>query len=92
MEHYVQETNKLKRAWIRFWYNDITRVFLVMFPGHFLFTWPVLQYLGASGEVIKNFAILSYMVVFLLGMIDNDYTNLYRIGRDVNGRPLKRSP
>lgn len=89
MKHPPQETNKLKRAWIRFWYNDITRLLFVLLPGHYLFTLPILVYFGVDGEIIKSFAMFSYVLVFCAGMCFSDYTNLHRIGRDTNGNPWR---
>lgn len=84
-----QETNKLNRAWIWFWYNTTTRFLLVLLPGHFIFTIPLLAYFSVDGEIIRNFAIFSYVLVIILAMCDNDYTNLNRIGLDTNRKPLR---
>lgn len=76
------ETNRFKRAWIWFWYNDITRVFiLVGFP-----IAPSLwlaYHLGIrDGEVLYRIAIFTYIFFVGWGILDNDYSNLRRIGLD----------
>lgn len=84
-----QETNRLVRAWIWFWYNDVTRFLLILLPGHFIITLPILMYFEVSGEFAKNFAIFSYMLGIVFAMCDNDYTNLHRIGLTTDRRKMR---
>jgi len=83
------EQNRLKRAWISFWYRDITRIFLVLFPGHYLLTMPLMIWVGVTGENLRTFASFSYIGVICLAIADNDFSgNLARIGLSVYRRPL----
>ena len=84
-----QETNKLKRAWIWFWYNDITRLLLIMFPGHLIFLLPILHWIGVRGEELGACAVILYIIGFVWAVADNDYTNLHRIGLTVYREPMK---
>ena len=73
------ETNKLKRAWIWFWYNDITR--MCIFLG--LPVVPVVVLTGLAfgpGEYLRTVAVLTYVLFFVWALIDNDYSNLRKIG------------
>ncbi len=73
------ETNKLKRAWIWLWYNDAIR--LCVLGG--LTTLPVVTvayYFGLRGESLRFVAVASYVMQFGLALLDNDYSNLRRIG------------
>lgn len=77
------------RAWIWFWFNDITR--LVFLCGLHV---PLLV-LGCyavfgPGVYLNQVAFWSYGVFFCWAMLDNDYTQLERIGLDVYRRPLAR--
>jgi hypothetical protein len=83
------EKNRLKRAWIWFWFNDMTRFLLVLIPSYFALLIPILLYLGIQGEALRKALSLTYGLVLLWAMADNDYTKLKRIGLDVNRRPLK---
>ncbi len=82
-----QEQRKWARAWIWFWYNDITRLFLIGgVPA--LLAAVVLAWLGVSGEALKNGVITTYLGVFVWALLDNDYSQLRRIGLDEYRRPL----
>jgi len=75
------ETNKFKRAWILLWYNDITRFSILLgIP-----VIPILIFcylLFGSGEYLRSVAMISYIAFFIWAMIDNDYSNLRKIGLD----------
>lgn len=83
------EKNPLKRAWVWFWYSDTTRFVLILCGGHLLLLVPLLAYVGVDGEARRMAAMGAYLVGIVLAMRDNDYTNLHRIGLDVNRRPLR---
>lgn len=73
------ETNKFKRAWIWFWYNDITRMCILMG----LPIIPVVLAVGfifGFGEYLRGVAMFTYAFTFGWALLDNDYSNLRRIG------------
>lgn len=76
------EYNPVKRWWILFWYNDITRLLVVLIPSYFVVLIPLLLYLDLSGETIRNVLTVVYLCIFCWGVLDNDYTNLHRVGLD----------
>lgn len=84
------ETNKLKRAWIWFWYSELTRVLLILFPSYFIFLIPTLLYAGVGAESMAPILTGVYMAGFLWAITDNDFENLRRIGLDVYRQPLKK--
>lgn len=77
-----QETNKLKRLWIWFWYNDFTRLFIIMLPSYFVILVPLLHIFGLPDEYMLDTILTIYMVVLMWAFCDNDYSNLHRIGLD----------
>lgn len=85
------ENNKLKRAWIWFWYNTATRFCLVLFPSYFVVAVPLLLYLGVTGEPLRNSLMALYWGMFGWALVDNDYENLNRIGLTVDRRPMSES-
>jgi hypothetical protein len=84
-----EETRPLVRAWIWFWYNDTTRLLLILLPGHLLLTLPLLYWLGLSGESLKNGAIALIAAGYFWAFLHNDYTQLHRIGLSTNRKPLR---
>ena len=84
-----RETNSLKRTWIRFWYNNVTRFLVVLLPSYALPLVAALTYFGVPGEMQRHFVTVTYLAVLGWAMVDNDYTQLERIGLDVDRRPLK---
>lgn len=86
------EKNPVKRAWIKFWYNSVTRFLVVLLPSYFIILVPALRYLGVPGETQRTIVTLVYLAVIGWAMMDNDYTQLQRIGRDHDGKPLKPEP
>lgn len=73
------EKNRLKRAWIWIWYNDVTRICVLMglpvIPLIF-----VIAIVFGHGEYLRILALVAYGVLVGWAMIDNDYSNLRRIG------------
>jgi len=85
----TKKISKIKRWWIWFWYNDITRFLFVMFPFYFVVLIPLLIWIGVPKEIIKNILIVIYITVWCWAIIDNDYSNLRKIGLDEYRRLLK---
>lgn len=82
---------KLYHFWIWFWYSDVTRIFLVLMPSYLLVVIPALYWMGITDHaVLKQVALVLYIAVILLAIEFNDYTNLEKIGRDVNRKKLKK--
>ena len=82
------ETNKIKRFWIWFWYNDVTR-FGVLFGAYLPLIAVCLYRVGLDAETIKKTLAFIYLSVFWLAVFDNDYSKLRRIVRDKYKRKLK---
>jgi hypothetical protein len=78
----------LHRGWIRFWYNTVTRLLFVLLPGYFVGLIPLLRYLEVPPEYANKVLVAAYVGVFLWAMVDNDFSQLNRIGRDVDGNLL----
>lgn len=75
----IEETNRFKRAWIWFWFNDVTRVCCLL--GLPLI--PLVTILGGVfgwGEYLRDVSIFAYSLLLIWMFIDNDYSNLRRIG------------
>lgn len=80
------ETNRLKKAWIWLWYNDITRLSLFLgIPVLFI----ILKSLFKMDESFDSIFFIGYLSIFIWAIIDNDYSNLRRIGMDEYRRKLK---
>jgi len=80
----------VKRLWIRFWYNDITRFIGVLCGGHLLLWVPVLKLLNFPAAHLSQAVVFGYIAILLWACIDNDYTKLRSIGRDEYGRKLSK--
>lgn len=83
-----EETRPLVRAWIWFWYNNVTRMLLLVglhLPVVLLATYAIF----GPGEYLRDVAVAAYMLTFCVMLVDNDYTQLRRIGLDVNRVPLR---
>ena len=80
--------NRYQKAWIWFWYNDMTRIFLVLFPSYFVILIPLLLWFGVSGEMLGKTLGIVYLYIFAWAAIDSDYSKLEKIGLDVWRRPL----
>lgn len=80
--------NPFQKGWIWFWYNDITRWVVVMFGLHLIPTIFVCLYFEL-GEISRTILAVQYMLVFWWAVIDNNYSNLRKIGLDEYRKPLK---
>lgn len=83
--------SKWKKAWIWFWYNDITRICLIIIPLYNIALIPLLYFLGIRDpELMKVIMVGIWGILFTWGMIDNDYSNLRKIGLDEYRNPLPK--
>lgn len=76
----MRKIGKLHAAWIWFWYNDMTRMFLVVMPTHYAFIVPLLLWSGMDVESIGGVLWPIYGLILFWAFIDNDYSNLRKIG------------
>lgn len=76
------------RKWIWFWYNDVTR-FAVLLGVPVLPILAVLAYCGVEGEARRTWCLMTYFSFTCWMMLDNDYSQLRRIGLDETRKPLK---
>ncbi len=74
-----EETNKLKRKWIWIWYNDTTRLLTMLGIPTLLLAFVCASLFGV-GEYISGVCATHYVAMFGWMLIDNDYSNLRRIG------------
>lgn len=79
---------KVQHAWIWFWYNDFTRMFIVLIPSYFIFVIPFLIWLQLEEETFKTTLCTIYMIVLAWAFSDNDYTNLNKIGLTTDRRKM----
>lgn len=85
--------SKFHRWWIWFWYNDYTRMFVVLIPTYMLILVPVLLLILPQSVItswMPQITAYIYLIVFTWAMLDNDYTNLNKIGLDVYRNPLHK--
>jgi len=74
--------------WIWFWYNDITR-FCLLFGLPSIILVVVCWLVIGPGEYLRTVAMITYGVFFAWALLDNDYSNLRRIGMDEYRRKLR---
>jgi len=86
----MSKVSKIEGAWIWFWYSDITRMLVVMVPSYFIILIPLLMYFGVQGETLRQTVMFTYIAVFMIAMMDNNYENLNKIGLDVNRKKIER--
>lgn len=81
------ETNKFVRAWIWFWYNDVTRICIIIgvpvLPASI-----VAYFIFGPGEHLRSVALATYTIFCGWALLDSDYSNLRRIGLDEYRRNL----
>lgn len=72
----------MRKAWLRFWFNDYTRMIGVMMGGHLIITGPwifgILSYFDAL-EHFRTVVALLYSFILIWAMLDNDYSKLDRL-------------
>lgn len=81
------KTNKFICAWIWVWYNDITRLCIVVGMPSFIAVIMARAFFG-PGEHLKCVAMATYIGFFAWALLDNNYSNLRRIGLDEYRRKL----
>jgi hypothetical protein len=80
---------KLHHFWIWFWYSDITRIFIVLIPSYFVFVIPLLLWFEIPTSYFASILSFTYLFVFLIAMLDNNYSNLRKIGLDEYRKKLR---
>lgn len=85
----MNNVSKLEYCWIWFWYNDITRMFVILIPSYMFLLIPFLKWIGIPFEYFDEIAVAVYLTVFVLGLTFNDYSQLRKIGLDEYRRKLK---
>lgn len=72
----------MRKAWLRFWFNDYTRMIGVMMGGHLVITGPwifaILSYFNAL-EYFRIVVALLYSFILIWAILDNDYSKLDRL-------------
>lgn len=81
------ETNKFKRAWIWLWYNDVTRFCVILGLPVFPVT-TIFHLVFGPGEYLRIIAVVTYIGFFTWAIIDNDYSNLRRIGMNEHRKKI----
>lgn len=77
----------MRKAWLKFWFNDYVRILGVVLGGHLIVTAPYLYgllsllsasfpSLGITNVSLPNICFFSYFVIFWWALIDNDYSKL----------------
>jgi len=90
MENYDdKKITKIKKYWIWFWYNEWTRIFIVMIPSYFIFLIPLLMWLDINEKIFRLILCITYVFIFCWAILDNDFSNLRKIDMDEYRRPLK---
>lgn len=83
------------KYWIVFWFNDYTRVLLVLFGGHLLLTAPltyaILLFIGLPAEHWRLCFVFPYLSILGWALLDNDYSKLRRYGRNEYGKKITNS-
>ncbi len=78
------------RWWILFWYNNVTRACVLLgVPSAMLCL--VFWYCFGTGEYLRDVALWSYGLLFFWASLDNDYSNLRKVGLDEYRRPLGKA-
>lgn len=79
--------NKYKRFWISFWYNDSTRIAVVL-GVPIIPLYVCLSLIGVDFKYSVYICEFFYFSLILWAIIDNDYSNLRKIGMDEYRKPL----
>ena len=84
----TMKINNLEHAWIWIWYNDVTRVFVLLgLPVVPIVL--IVSVMFGPGEYLRTVALVTYMLFFVWMVIDNDYSKLRRIGMNEYRKKLK---
>jgi len=82
------EHNRLKRMWIWIWYNDITRLCILFGVPVIPVVLGLLATIG-PGEYLRDIAAGTYLLLVAWAILDNDYSQLRRIGLDEYRRRIR---
>ncbi len=80
---------KFQKCWIWFWYNDITRIFLVLIPTYCVLLVPLLLWFNLAPDIIAKVIGAVYLIILVIASVDSSYSNLRKIGLDENRKKLK---
>ncbi|NOH56880.1 hypothetical protein F0261_02370 [Alteromonas sp. 07-89-2] len=72
----------MRKAWLRFWFNDYTRIIGVVLGGHLLITGPWIFVILSHFDALEHFRIVVaflYSLILMWAMLDNDYSKLDRL-------------
>ena len=71
--------NKLYAAWIWFWRNDMTRLFVVVIPTFLIVVLPVFYFLGVRGEDLYTVATVLWAMGIVWALVESDFSNTLAI-------------
>ena len=79
--------SKVEFWWIRFWYNDITRILGVLLGGFTALIYIALYYIE---PMLLNRIVVEIIYIVIMGcsILDNDYSKLRKTGLDEYRRKL----
>lgn len=69
----------MRKAWLRFWFNDYTRMIGVMMGGHLIITGPLIFVILSHFDALEHFrTVVAFLYSFILiwAILDNDYSKL----------------
>lgn len=72
----------MKAAWLKFWFNDYTRILGVVFGGHLLVTGPLVHLIlcvNGLPEYTSGAMASLYLAVFGWALLDNDYSKVEKL-------------
>lgn len=71
----------LGAAWTWFWYNTVTRIFVVLIPTYMIAVIPFLQYvIKVPANDMANSLSAIYLMVFMIAVWDNDFSKRAKYG------------
>ena len=69
----------MRKAWLRFWFNDYTRMIGVMMGGHLIITGPLIFVILSHFDALEHFRTVGaflYSFILIWAILDNDYSKL----------------
>lgn len=71
----------LGAVWAWFWYNTVTRIFVVLIPTYMVFVVPFLIYVvKVPASDMANTISAIYLLVFMIAVYDNDFSKRRKYG------------
>jgi hypothetical protein len=64
--------HKLKICWEHFWYNDVTRLVLLL-GGHMIIILPVMLLFGAGMTTIHTVGFVTWLLLYIFMAMDNGF-------------------